>query len=168
MISFESLLAKIFSMSYETWQRHTNPWSVWTRFTVLPLFLLAIWSRQWIGWWSSALILITVVWGWLNPRIFPKPDSINNWASKSVFGEKIWMDRKHNIIPAHHRILPNILSVITALGLPFLCWGLWQFETWPIIVGCLLVYMGKLWFLDRMVWLYEDMIYLNSENGDNA
>lgn len=28
---------------------------------------------------------------------------------------------------------------------------------WPLLLGSLVVYAGKLWYLDRMVWLYEDM-----------
>ena len=28
---------------------------------------------------------------------------------------------------------------------------------WPTILGAVLIYAGKLWFCDRMVWLYEDM-----------
>ena len=36
-------------------------------------------------------------------------------------------------------------------------WGPVRFEPWPLLLGCALVYAGKLWFPDRMVWLYEDM-----------
>ena len=28
---------------------------------------------------------------------------------------------------------------------------------WPTIFGVALTALGKLWFVDRMVWLYEDM-----------
>ena len=38
-----------------------------------------------------------------------------------------------------------------------LAWGLWAFDPWAIAFGLLLTVGGKLWFLDRMVWLYEDM-----------
>ena len=30
-------------------------------------------------------------------------------------------------------------------------------DVWPTLLGCALVYLAKLWFLDRMVWLYEEM-----------
>lgn len=53
--------------------------------------------------------------------------------------------------------MPNLLSSVSALGLPFLIWGLWQLNLWPTLAGTILVYAGKVWFLDRMVWLYEDM-----------
>jgi len=39
-------------------------------------------------------------------------------------------------------------------------WGIFRFEIWPLLMGISLVYLGKLWFMDRMVWLYEDMKHL--------
>ncbi|WNN88973.1 DUF6653 family protein [Gloeocapsopsis dulcis] len=36
-MTLESKIAAAFSMSDDTWAHHANPWSVWTRFTVLPL-----------------------------------------------------------------------------------------------------------------------------------
>jgi hypothetical protein len=41
--------------------------------------------------------------------------------------------------------------------MPFLAWGLYDLDVWPMLVGFLLAFFGKLWFADRMVWLYEDM-----------
>jgi len=79
--TLESTIAKWFAMPDDVWQRHANPWSVWTRFTVLP----------------------------------------------------------------------------------FVIWGVWQLNIWPTIVGCIFVYAGKLWFLDRMVWIYEDVKGTNPE-----
>ena len=38
-----------------------------------------------------------------------------------------------------------------------LIWGLWQLDAWPRVMGNVLVILSKLWFLDRMVWIYEDM-----------
>jgi Family of unknown function (DUF6653) len=45
---------KLFGLEGDKWMRHANPVSVWTRFAVLPLMALAVWSREWIGWWSLA------------------------------------------------------------------------------------------------------------------
>jgi hypothetical protein len=38
----------------------------------------------------------------------------------------------------------------------FVLFGLLVFGVWPTLLGMVLVYCGKLWFLDRMVWLWED------------
>lgn len=45
--TLESKIAKLFSMSDETWGKHAAPWLVWTRFTILSLIVAAVWSRVW-------------------------------------------------------------------------------------------------------------------------
>jgi len=40
-------VARMFALSATTWERHANPWSVWTRFAILPLAVIAVWSRAW-------------------------------------------------------------------------------------------------------------------------
>lgn len=35
--------------------------------------------------------------------------------------------------------------------------GLWKLEIYLTIIGTVTVYMAKMWFLDRMVWVFEDM-----------
>jgi hypothetical protein len=36
-------------------------------------------------------------------------------------------------------------------------WGVYRLDAFATILGTVIAYMGKLWFLDRMVWLWEDM-----------
>ncbi len=156
-MTLERIIAQAFAMSDEVWARHASPWSVWTRFTVLPLLVLGVWSRVWIGWWAVLPAAAAVLWAWLNPRIFPKPKSTDHWASKGVLGERVWLNRDKIPIPRHHRAAPHVLSSISALGMIFLIWGVIALALWPTLFGAALVYLGKLWFLDRMVWLYEDM-----------
>lgn len=36
-------------------------------------------------------------------------------------------------------------------------WGTVFLDCVTLFVGFVLLYVGKLWFLDRMVWLYQDM-----------
>jgi hypothetical protein len=38
-----------------------------------------------------------------------------------------------------------------------LAWGLYALAIWPTLSGMALIMLGKLWLVDRMVWLYEDM-----------
>ncbi len=155
--TLESRIARLFSMSDETWEKHANPWSVWTRFTALPALVVAVWSRVWIGPWAWGMTVLAILWIWVNPRIFRKPVSTDNWASKAVIGERVWINRKQIPVPEHHRLVPNLLNGISGLGLLFLIWGLWRLNIWPTALGAVLIYSSKVWFLDRMVWLYEDM-----------
>ncbi len=150
-------IASIFRMDDDTWERHANPWSVWSRTTVLPALILAAWSRVWIGGWALALGAIALLWTWFNPRLFGKPPSLDSWASKCVLGERIWVNRDEMPVPEHHRLAPNVLNVVSGIGMLFVIWGVVRLAIWPTLFGAVLAYAGKLWFLDRMVWLYEDM-----------
>ncbi|MFH1486835.1 MAG: DUF6653 family protein [Chloroflexota bacterium] len=118
---------------------------------------MAFWSRAWLGWWSLIPIVVAIMWTWLNPRVFPAPRSTDNWASRGVLGERVWMNRSQVPVPDHHRMMPNVLNVVAGLGVPFTIWGVAAFAIWPTLLGMALVYLSKLWFIDRMVWLYRDM-----------
>lgn len=156
-MAFENTVATFFRMDEATWARHANPWSVFTRATVLPLLIVAIWSRVWIGQWAWGLVVLGLLWTWLNPRLFPPPVSTRNWASKSVLGERVWLNRQSIPIPEHHRGVPHLLNGIAFIGSLLVIWGLVALAVWPMLLGLALTYAGKFWFLDRMVWLYTEM-----------
>jgi hypothetical protein len=155
-VTVERRIAALFRLDDEAWRRHANPWSVVLRNTALPPLILAFWSRLWLGWWAAVPVAAALLWTWLNPRIFRPPRSFDHWTSKSVLGERVWLDRDAVPVPAHHRTVPNVLSAVGGIGVLFVAWGVLMFEAWPTLFGAALVYMGKLWFLDRMVWLWHD------------
>jgi hypothetical protein len=156
-MAFEESIANAFNLDDENWLRHANPASVWSRAAVLPILAAGIWSRVWIGWWSVAIVVVGLLWMWLNPRAFDAPESTDNWASKSVLGERVWMNRDEVEVPEHHRFLPHFLNAINGLVTLVLAWGLYQMAIWPTLLGVFGQYAMKFWFLDRMVWLYEEM-----------
>ncbi len=156
-MTLERSIAGAFALDDETWRRHANPWSVATRNTVLPILILAFWSRTWLGWYALVPVALALFWTWYNPRIFPAPHSFDSWAAHAVFGERFWLNRDFVPVPVHHRMVPNILSAVAGAGMLFVIWGVYAFDPWPTLFGMALVYCGKLWFLDRMAWLCEDM-----------
>lgn len=156
-MTLEERVANAFKMDEETWARHANPWSVWTRFTAWPVLALAAWSRAWLGRWAAVPLVGALLWTWYNPRIFGKPASTDNWASKAVLGERVWANRKEVPVPERHRLLPSILNGVAGLGGLLAIWGVLRLKVWPTLLGSALIYAGKVWYLDRMVWLYEDM-----------
>jgi uncharacterized protein DUF6653 len=157
-MSLESTLAKAFGLEGEdAWRRHANAWSVYTRIPIPLLLIGAIWSRAWVGWWSLAPIAACLVWTVVNPRVFPPPRTLESWASRSVMGETVWAKRKLAPIPPRHRTAPYVLSALSAAGLPFLVWGLVVLDPWITLFGLAVQTTGKLWFLDRMALLYDDV-----------
>ena len=156
-MQWEEKLSKAFGLNESKWVNHANPWSVYTRFFIPVLLVLAIWSRVWLGIFCLIPIGVVIVWNFVNPLIFPHPKSTKNWASKCTFGERIWIKRKEYAIPKRHTKFPNWLMVFSAFSLPFLVYGLYHLDIWTTVAGLLIMASGKAWFLDRMVWLYEDM-----------
>jgi hypothetical protein len=151
------------AMKDGTWKRHANPWSVYTRIPILLLFALAIWSRVWIGLFCLIPIALLVIWTFINPRIFPVPRSTDNWASKGTFGERVWLNRKKTPIPKHHENWALGLAIASGLALFPMIWGLWTLDFWAAFLGATLASAFKVWFVDRMVWLYEDMKEIGSD-----
>ncbi|MEM9708296.1 MAG: DUF6653 family protein [Pseudomonadota bacterium] len=148
---------RLMGMSDTVWARHASPLSCYSRFSILPLFALAVWARAWIGWGALVPVILVLIWTWANPRVFPQPRHTDNWASKGTFGERVFLNRKAVPIPAHHLRWALGLSWASSVGLPFFAWGLWAFDLWLTLLGMVLIALPKVWFVDRMVWLYEDM-----------
>ena len=48
-------------------------------------------------------------------------------------------------------------TIVASLGMVLCIYGVVRLHVWPTLFGIASTYMGKSWFLDRMVWLYEDM-----------
>jgi len=159
-MNLERKLAKLFNLTEENWMKHANPWSVWTRYSVLPIIVLAFWSRVWIGWWSLIPAIISLAWMFFNPVVFNKATSTKNWASKAVLGERVWSNRDEVAVPKYHITAPKILNGISSVGMALSIWAIVTLSVWPAILGISLAYLGKSWYLDRMVWIYEDMKHL--------
>jgi hypothetical protein len=152
-------LAGIFGLERDGgWERHANAASVWTRFAALPLVVLAIWSRDWIGWWSLVPTVLAVVWMAINPVFFKPPRSTRNWASQSVLGERIFVQRDHASLPAQYTTrAPQLIQLFQAVGLVPLVYGLVQLDVTTAVLGLLIVQGAKFWYLDRMVLLFDDV-----------
>ena len=157
-MNIEKRIANHFGLrTQEDWLKHANPWSVATRFVILPLLILAIWSRIWIGWYSLVFVLLLVVWSLVNPTLFPRCTKIDNWWSKSVLGEYFWSNRDNIPVPEHHYKVIKVLTFLQTVGGIVLTVGLYKLDILLTVIGTVSIYISKLWFLSRMVWIYEDM-----------
>ena len=144
-------------MTDEVWARHANPWSVWTRFVTLGLIVLTVWYRDWYGSAFWYILAILGIWIWLNPRTFPKPETTDRGSSKAVLGERVWLNRKAIPISVHFNRIIACLNTLSFLGMILMIVGFREHHPWMTGSGLALTYIGKMWFLDRMVWLYDVM-----------
>ncbi len=147
---------RLMGMKDAVWLRHANPWSVWTRvLTPLPFLALAIWSRAWIAGWAWAAVAFVLIWIWLNPRVFPQPNRFDSWSAQGVLGERVWLHHREKV-SEHHKRVANVLAVGSSLGLLPFAYGLWTFDIGITCLGIVLIAGGKMWFVDRMVWVWRD------------
>lgn len=140
-------------MKEETWRRHANPWSVWTRFAAIPPLILAIWSRTWIGWWCLVPLALVIVWLVINPSAFAPVEKPVRWTERGIYGEHIWVRDKD--IPNEHKRVLALLLGLAAIGATLLTTGLVTLEIWPTIFGATLVVITQLWRIDRFATLYD-------------
>ncbi|OWU85116.1 hypothetical protein ATO6_08715 [Oceanicola sp. 22II-s10i] len=153
------LTERAMAMDDRAWARHANPWSVFSRFAILPLFALAVWSRVWIGWGAAVPVLAVLVFTFVNPRLFaPVAGAPRGWAGKGTAGERLWLDRRTRPVPERHVAICHVLAGLGGVGMAVLLFGLWHLDPGVTLAGLVLSMGSKAWFVDRMVWLHEDMI----------
>lgn len=150
-------IAALFHMDEEAWERHANPWSVWTRVATWPFVMFVLWSFHWWGAWSLLPLAVLIGWLWLNPRAFPPPASTKSWASRAVMGERVYLRDAEHPIPLDHRNAAILLGTGSATGALVMVAGLLTREPAAFLAGGVATLLCKLWLVDRMVWLYEDM-----------
>jgi hypothetical protein len=150
-------------LSEQSWARHANPWSVWTRYAAFPLLVAAVWSYHAIGWWALLPVAAMVGFLYVNPWLFAPPRSTNNWASKAVLGERVWLAEGKRGLPDQHPGVFRALMAISMLNLVGLIWGIVQSDAVVMALSTLNVLVGKSWFNDRMVWLFSERVRTDAE-----
>ena len=128
--------------SKETWARHSNPWSGWTRLLTYPLVFVPVWNRS----WSQAVPV--VLWLRLNPRLFPSPKDRSSWMTRGVLGEQLWTRAR----PLDFSLLlnaPLALSFALALRMAYSR----RFRKLLLFGG--IAFALKLWFVNRMTAYYD-------------
>ena len=101
-MSMDARMARAFGLDGDGWQRHANPWSVYTRIPIPPLLAAAIRSRTRLG--RRSLVPVGVVCAWT-----------------------------------------------------FIARGLVVRDGWMVLFGLAVQMAGKIWFIDRMALLYDDV-----------
>lgn len=140
------------------WRRFANPWAVWTRVTTFLLLVAAIYARHQLGFWWVILSVLIMVYLWYSPRAYPPPPRLDTWTTKAVFGARLFFadEQPASVSSSHHAMGLHLLA-LSIVGLLPAVYGLIELNPWATVLGVVLVIMPKLWFMDRMVWMYEDM-----------
>ena len=157
MMDLFSGAARLMGMNPMAWARHANPWSVYSRFAGSVFVFFAAWSLHWIGWWSLAPIAVAVLWTWLNPKLFSPPATASSWAARGVLGERAFLNRQQVAIPAEHVQVAWVATGFSGAFLAIGIYGLVVEDFWAAFTGWHAAVLSKIWFVDRMVWLWEEV-----------
>lgn len=166
-MDYQTRLSRAFRLSDDTWRRHANPWSVWTRFAAIPAMILAVWSRAWIGWWAVGPVAAVVVWLAVNPIIFKPVQSPHSWAAKGIYGEKLWLHEGSKVPPSYRTVLRWLIAT-GGVGFVFLAGGLWSLNIWSTLYGATLLILAQLGRIDRMGLLYQEVGATESADQKNG
>jgi len=137
MSGFYQYAERLMGMNDAVWERHANPLSVYG--------------------WAWAAVVLALLWIWLNPRLFAPPRDLDNWASRGVLGERVFLTHADQIA-AHHKQMARWLSLGSIPGALAMALGLWWLDAPWTVFGMLLTMLPKIWFVDRMVWIYADWL----------
>ncbi|MBU1292931.1 hypothetical protein KJ819_02575 [Patescibacteria group bacterium] len=128
-------------LSERTWERHANPWSGWTRALSMPALAVGLYFH------SFWILGATIIWLIVNPMLFPKPISVDNWMSKGVLGEQLYYKDGKKL----KKDLPTLLNILNVPTFAAFLYFSWQQEILIMIFAGLLAMTLKFWFIDRMV-----------------
>lgn len=94
----------------------------------------------------------------VNPLLFKAPTSTRNWASRTVLGERIWVDRDKVDLPEQFRsrAASLVANAYSAVGMGILVFGLADLSV-VATAGVLITHGGKAWYLDRVSLLFAEM-----------
>lgn len=93
-------------LTRKVFERHSNPWSAWTRLLSAPLVFIPFWNR------SPKHAALVGGWMLLNPIVFPKPKDDSAWATKAMLGEELWVAER----PLDKAMAVNVAATAFAFG----------------------------------------------------
>lgn len=124
------------------WNRHSNPWSGWTRLLVSPALLFAIYHRNW------RLLAATVGFAVVNPVLFPEPTRTDDWMTRGVLAERYWFETGHDTFGLSFPTILNTLNVPVSL---LAVYAAVRKRPLLTVVGTATAMGLKLWFVDELI-----------------
>ncbi|MWV40180.1 DUF6653 family protein [Natrialba sp. INN-245] len=129
------------------WMRHSNPKSVWTRIPVAPAVAYAIYRRSW------RLLLLSILWGVVNPILFSPPKDEEAWMTRGVLAQQWWVRGEgHGILGVSK---PNIFSTAAVLTSIYTLYAAWRQRPLKTALGTILTVVLNFWWLRHLVERYD-------------
>jgi hypothetical protein len=150
----------------EVWARRANPFTVWSRLATLPLFALALWSRQWFDPWFLVALVVLLLWSIAAPRVVPPPSSTGSWVSRATFGERIRAAKDRWEVDSGLKQVITVLAIAGSLGTIIMVSGALLYDPLLAIGGGVLMLAAKLTYFDRSARLYDEVAQEDPEVRD--
>ncbi|WP_255168690.1 DUF6653 family protein [Natrononativus amylolyticus] len=129
------------------WRRHSNPKSVWTRILLAPAIAYAIYRRSW------RLLVLSILWGVVNPIVFSPPKDEEAWMTRGVLAQQWWVrEEGHGILGVSK---PNIFSTAAVLTSIYTLYAAWRQRPLKTALGTILTVVLKFWWLRHLVDRYD-------------
>ncbi|MEO1472187.1 MAG: DUF6653 family protein [Pseudomonadota bacterium] len=148
---------RLMAMDDRAWARHASDASVYTRIASSVPWFLALWSVHWIGGWAVVPLGLMAAWTVANPRLFAAPARADGWAQRGVLGERAFLNRAIVPIPVAFVRAGWITTAVAIVLLAVTIWGLVIGDIALAATGWAGALVAKLWFVDRMAWLWGEM-----------
>lgn len=150
----------------EVWARRAHPFTVWSRLATLPLFAVALWSRQWFDPWFLLAMVFLLLWSILAPRLVPPPASTGNWVSRATFGERIRAAKDRWEVDPARKQVTTVLAIAGSVGTIVMISGALLYDPLLAIGGGALMLAAKLTYFDRSARLYDEVAQEHPEVRD--
>jgi hypothetical protein len=120
------------------WDRHSNPWSGWTRVALGPLLFYAVYRRD------RRLLAAALAYTVVNPVLFPPPETTDSWISRGVLAERDWLREGNGVMSLAY---PNVLQVVQVPVSLFALSAALRRRPLATALGVLAVTGLKLWWI---------------------
>lgn len=129
------------------WERHSNPKSGWSRTLLGPLFVLALYRRDWR---VFALAVIATV---VNPVAFPRPDpDTDSWMTRGVRAEQWWIEQGNDTIGLGW---PNVLNTLNVPVFAYTLYAAYARKPARAVVGLVLSMGLKFGWIEAIARRYD-------------
>jgi hypothetical protein len=136
------------------WQKYANPLSGWCHFYTYPLLIIAVYFHSWY------LALLAFGLFVLGPFLLPEPSKKKYWITRAILGEQIFYRRQFFL----QRHLATTILALSLLTFAFALLTAYNQHYYLCLSFVVLTILFRMWFLDKMVAIYDRNQELSSRS----